>query len=150
MVYVGIYPLYSPTFPFDLKQIHKDGCWLRSNFRSVGSTTSKRMGSATWFCRDGEGMKSCRLYGDELNQVPEVSFKYDVDLEPPKAKQVYIVYMTLHPYLVSLFWFQPASQFGRPVGFGKFGRPACVGKSGRRPVWDNLAGRRVLKKRKRD
>ena len=35
------------------------------------------------------------------------------------------------PVSSSLFWFQPASQFGRPAGFDPFGRPAGLGQSGR-------------------
>ena len=42
------------------------------------------------------------------------------------------------PVSRSLFWFQPASQFGRPAGFDTFGRPAGLGSSGR-PLWDTLA-----------
>ena len=34
---------------------------------------------------------------------------------------------SIAPVSRSLFWFQPASQFGRPAGFDTFGRPAGLG-----------------------
>ena len=38
---------------------------------------------------------------------------------------------SIAPVSRSLFWFQPASQFGRPAGFDTFGRPAGLGLTGR-------------------